>query len=452
MSARIPVTVLTGFLGAGKTSLLNRILTASHGQRIAVIENEFGEIGVDQELVIDTQEEIFELNNGCICCTVRGDLIRILSNLARRREKFDRIVLETTGLANPAPVAQTFFLDAAIRSTFTLDGIITIVDARHIERQWLECAEVRTQIAFADVVVLNKPDLVSAADMDALEQRVRRVNALARILRADGTAHAAVSIDAVLGVGGFDLERALEQQPRFLEPEYPFEWAGAFELRPGEYSLRVGPSTAGEYMDVVVCPAIATEGLDPRKAAERVFTLFSDPPLLQRAGACIGAQLRCIRLQLPLAGAARFALSIRSAGHHWLFSQHTPEEVPLALHDAGGHEVSARVQARFDPGHSHDERIRSVSLRAERPLIAEHFHAWLSQLLRTQGTRLYRMKGFVDFAGAERRIVIQGVHMVVDSRDLGPWGGHPRRSQLVLIGRDLDAAALQRGFSACQGS
>ena len=448
MSARIPVTVLTGFLGAGKTSLLNRILAANHGQRIAVIENEFGEIGVDQELVIDAQEEIFELNNGCICCTVRGDLIRILGNLARRREKLDRVVLETTGLANPGPVAQTFFVAAAIRETFVLDGIVTLVDARHVEQQWLQCEEVRTQIAFADVIVLNKSDLVNAAHLEALERRVRAVNALAKIVRADP--HAQVSTQIVLGIGGFDLERALQTQPRFLEPEYPFEWGGAFELAAGEYSLLLRGGSDSS-MDVAVYAVGAMEDLDPGAAAERVFGMFSKAPPSCHPGELITAHPHSVRLELACGG-GEFAVHIATSGLYWLFTQHTPQEVGLTLRDSRGNELCARVQRRFDAGHSHDERVRSCSVVAERSLIAERFHAWLSQLLQTQGTRLYRMKGFIDFQGEPGRIVIQGVHMMTDTLDLGPWGDRPRRSQLVLIGRDLDPTALQEGFAACQGS
>jgi G3E family GTPase len=215
LESSVPVTVLTGYLGAGKTTLLNRILTHEHGKKVAIIVNEFGEVGIDHQLVVDTDEEIFEMNNGCICCTVRGDLIRIIGNLMKRRDKFDHLVIETTGLADPAPVIQTFFMDEDVQVQTNLDAVVTVVDARHIHQHW-DADEAQEQIAFADVVLLNKTDLVTPAELDDLERRIRGMNAIAKIYR---TQNAVVEMDVLLGVKAFDLNRALEIDPQFLGEE-----------------------------------------------------------------------------------------------------------------------------------------------------------------------------------------------------------------------------------------
>ncbi len=214
MDEKIPVTVLTGYLGAGKTTLLNRILSEDHGRKFAVIVNEFGEIGIDNDLVVGADEEVFEMNNGCICCTVRGDLIRIVEGLLKRRGKFDAILVETTGLADPAPVAQTFFVDADVRDAAQLDAVVTVADAKWLTERLKDAPEAKNQIGFADVIILNKTDLVGADEVSEIEARIRAINPYAKLHK---TVNCAVALDAVLGRNAFDLRRILEIEPEFLD-------------------------------------------------------------------------------------------------------------------------------------------------------------------------------------------------------------------------------------------
>jgi G3E family GTPase len=210
---KVPVTVLTGYLGAGKTTLLNRILSEPHGQKFAVIVNEFGEIGIDNDLVVNADEEVFEMNNGCICCTVRGDLIRIIDGLMRRKGKFDAIIVETTGLADPAPVAQTFFVDDAVGRKAKLDAVVTVADAKWLKDRLRDAPEAKNQIAFADVILLNKTDLVDAAGLREVEARIRGINPYAKLHK---TERCAIPLVEVLGRNAFDLDRILDIEPEFL--------------------------------------------------------------------------------------------------------------------------------------------------------------------------------------------------------------------------------------------
>jgi len=253
-SKQVPVTVLTGYLGAGKTTLLNRILSENHGRRYAVVINEFGELGVDNDLIVDADEEVFEMNNGCVCCTVRGDLIRIIGGLMKRRGKFDGIIIETTGLANPAPVAQTFFVDEEARTKTRLDAIVTVVDAKHLPRRLADSHEAEDQIAFADVIVLNKTDLVSPEELEDVERRIRAVNRFAQIHR---TERAALPLAEVLHRGAFDLDRVLEREPTFLADD-----AHEHDDDIASVSLELERAIDAEKFNAWISALLATKGQD----------------------------------------------------------------------------------------------------------------------------------------------------------------------------------------------
>ena len=446
MDSKIPVTVLTGFLGSGKTTLLNRILTENHGQRIAVIENEFGEIGVDQELVIDADEEIFEMNNGCICCTVRGDLIRILGNLVKRRDRFDRILVETTGLADPGPVAQTFFVDDDTRNSFDLDGVVTLVDAKHAALHLDDSEEAMAQVAFADVLLINKIDLVDSGAVDALERRLRSMNAMARIERVR---MADAPMERVLDVGGFDLRRALDIKPGFLEPEYPFEWGGVLRLDgPATFRLQNGPDPA---MSAVLEPIGAATPEALMETAERIFPRFSAPARALRPGGALSPGETLWTLALEGAERYDYRLEAGRPGLYALFTEHMPEEFEAGFLDAAGARLEVAAEHVFNPEHTHDDTVQSVSLELDGEVEESALGIWLSRLLQAQGPDIFRLKGIVAIAGEDRRFVFQGVHMLFDGEPGAPWGEDERRyNRMVFIGRNLDEAALEQGLRDCR--
>ncbi len=465
---KVPVTILTGFLGSGKTTLLNRILTEEHGKRIAVIENEYGEVGIDQALVINADEEVFEMSNGCICCTVRGDLIRVLNNLNKRRDKFDYVLVETTGLADPGPVAQTFFMDDELRAEYALDGIVTLVDAAHIEQQLGRSEESTEQIAFADVLVLNKTDLVNSEALDGLEARLRGMNRMARVVRSE---RANVPVDTVLDLSAFDLDQVLERRPTFLEPEYPFEWTGVYSLDTGRYELNLddGPDPA---MSLVVVPDQGTDDAALREGAEWCVRQYAEPAETIHPGEEIPAG-KHVSLRLDSPGRQSFFFEIDAPGRVGLYAQHLAEEFDLQLKNADGEafklggnfcaepdcvEETPRIKGALVPveaertwvaQHEHDDEVGSISIDVDGDCDPQKLNAWLSNLLSERGVDIFRMKGFISVAGESNRFVFQGVHMLFDGQPDREWGDDPRRNQLVFIGRNLDGQSMREEFEAC---
>ena len=442
---KVPVTILTGFLGSGKTTLLNRILTEEHGRRIAVIENEFGEVGIDQGLVINADEEVFEMSNGCICCTVRGDLIRVLGNLMKRRDKFDYVLVETTGLADPGPVAQTFFMDDEIRNEFALDGIVTLVDSGHINQQLGRSDESSEQVAFADVLVLNKTDLISDGELDELESRLRDMNSMAQVLRCE---QAEVPIDSVLNLSAFDLDQMLEKRPTFLEPEYPFEWTGVYKLEPGRYklSLEEGPDPN---MSLVALLDQDGDEQALHQGAEKCVRLYAEDAEKVIPNATIHYS-KHLDLQLQSKGNKSFFLDLETSANVGIFTQHTAEEFDIKLFSENDHEPIQLVSERtWVAQHEHDDEVGSFAIERDGDVDLEKMNAWLSKLLAEKGIDIFRMKGFISISGDPRRFVFQGVHMLFDAQPEREWGEMERKNQLVFIGRNLDEKVIQQDFDKC---
>lgn len=455
-AAPIPVTILTGFLGSGKTTLLNHLLTQNHGRRIAIVENEFGEVGVDNALVVGATEEIVEMNNGCLCCTVREDLVSALGKLLTRRDRFDYVIIETSGLADPGPVMTTFLLDEAMQAGFQVDAIVTVVDAAHLRQHLGSSPECSRQIGFADVILLNKTDLVPPADLDALERDIRAVNRFATLHR---TVRGAVPPSRIVGLRAFDLANKQAFDGALFAEDPPFSWAARFQLAAGDHELLFA-SDPHDHQGIALLPLNGPRDDAFIAAQAEATALFDGDPVRRTPGETLAPMPFKQRLAIG-PGPTRYPLLIPRDGWYGLFAGHDMGPYAFSLLRDGTAISPTSVRTWEDDGshagaatppsaHRHDATVKSVGILERRPVDGDLLSTWLGTLLQHRGADIYRMKGVFNVAGSTHRFIFQGVHMLFEGKADRPWrAGEERLSQFVFIGRNLDRSELERGFRSC---
>ncbi len=362
----------------------------------------------------------------------------------KRKDRLDAVIIETTGLADPAPVAQTFFVDEDMRRAFRLDAIITVVDAKHVWEHIETSSECQEQIAFADVTLVNKTDLVDEATLQKLESRIRAMNVAAKIHR---TQDAAIALEKILNIRAFDLDHTLASAPDFLKPEMPFEWAGIYKLNAGRHELNFQPGPDPE-INLVALPLNAIGDASYEAAKKMAVNLFSEGSTSIQAG---GTFLPTVKLQTLRFGddGGKFNLEILEAGRHALFTQHHPDEFQMTL-TRGSQLISPVSSENFAASHTHDNTVTSVGIVEKRAVDENKLNKWLSELLRTKGTDIFRMKGILHIKDSANRFVFQGVHMLFDGKPDRLWkDSNERGNQMIFIGKNLNRKELEEGFRSC---
>jgi len=448
---RTPVIVLTGFLGSGKTTLLNQILAqnATGSRRLAVIENEFGAISIDTALIIGADEDVVEMKNGCMCCTVRRDLINILSDLADKGQSYDAILIETTGLANPSPIAQTFMGVQKLWTHYELQGIVTVVDAVHIDLDLERHPVTQDQVAFANLLVLNKADLVSTADLDRLEIRLRAMNSESEVLH---TSHGQIDSEWIFGLSGFDSSKGLRADPTFETPDYPYKWVGVYQFAAGEYNVALHASGTPHVSELVLITSIseANDELLDSILDQSMHQFFAKEERFASGELITPAP---IVWQTDLSeNQVAFRMSIANDGLYALFLQHVPETLSITPQDLSGQKavvLTPLLRRSWESRYSEDSSITSVAIAAKGALDIDRLNDYFQFVRFNDAHEFLRMKGVLHVQGSDCRFIFQGVHTLAHGSYTEPWGETEPYNHFVIIGRNLNREQLTHTFLSC---
>lgn len=447
MQELIPVTLVVGFLGSGKTTFINGILNGDHGKKIAIIENEFGEVGIDDEILSGSDDLFVEMSNGCICCSMKGDLVESLTNLLSKSKDFEHIVIEATGMANPGPIIETFFSSEALSESFTLDSVIGLVDIAHFKKnvekfENNEQIAFYDQIAFSETILLNKVDMASKEDVSDIKKDILRKNPNANIIE---TTHASVDLDKVIGTKSFDLSAIEKSMPKSSGVEYPFSWGGIIEFKAGFFKFNVDHIHHNERMVFFK--------VDESEINEKIITyassIFFSPQRRAKRGANLSVDEH-ILLDFEGRHDGRNILDVEYEGNYAVFLTDHPSHLQLKVLGKDNEEIHFKDKQDFKKvEHFHGDEINSISLEFEGALNPQSFEMFLNVLYSQYRDEIYRAKGILHFYGNDQRVLFQGVYSSLKFDHGREWQESKRVNKIVFIGKGLIGSSLEAGLKNC---
>lgn len=446
MNKSIPVTLVVGFLGSGKTTFINNILHGNHGKKIAIIENEFGEVGIDDEILKGDDDLFVEMNNGCICCTMKGDLVESLEKLLEKSNEFEHIVIEATGMANPGPIIETFFSSDRIAEKFSLDSVIGLVDSSNYDlniSKFENEEEVAffDQIVFSETILLNKVDLLDENKITEIEQKVIASNPNAKIFK---TTNSQIDLDKVMGQNSFDLSKVEDSLPKDSSVEYPFSWGGTVSLKAGFFKLKFDHT---HHAEKLVFFKVDEDSVNDQMISY-ASSIFFSPLRKAKSGDNLNVDEH---IQLEFDGhSGQFILDIEYEGNYVFFLTDSPKHLKMSILDRNEDIVKIKNEKNFSKmEHFHGDKINSVAFEFEGEINPQSFQMFLNVLFTQYKEEIYRSKGVLNFSGNPQRVIFQGVYSSLKFDHGKEWGSDTPYNKIVFIGKGLVGASLEAGIKNC---